>query len=63
MFVHKSFGMSIMAKVSGVVVGMVLRIFNLEGHQHCVSGTCLLWIMRELAGEGLWLLALVTGGR
>ena len=27
------------------------------------SGSNLLWIMGELAGEGLWLLALVTGGR
>ena len=26
------------------------------------SGTSLLWIMGESAGEGLWLLALVTGG-
>ena len=26
------------------------------------SGTSLLWIMGESAGEGLWLLALLTGG-
>ena len=54
--------MSIMDKVSDVGAGMVLRILNLEGHQHCVSGTSLLWIFGELAGEGLWLLTLVTGG-
>ena len=35
-------------------VGMVLRILNLEGHQSCM-------IMGESAGEGLGLLALVTG--
>ena len=27
------------------------------------SGTSLLWIIGESAGEGLWLLAIVTGGR
>ena len=27
------------------------------------SGTSRLWIMGESAAEGLWLLALVTGGR
>ena len=28
-----------------------------------ISGTSLLWIMEESAGEGLWLLAFVMGGR
>ena len=42
-------------------VNMVLRILNLEGHQNCMIGSKV--TMGESAGEGVWLLVLVTGGK
>ena len=48
----------------GSKVTMILTLFlSTINKGFFGSGTSLQWIMGESAGEGPWLLALVTGGR
>ena len=49
--------------IGSKVITILTMFFAMINEGFVGSGTSLLWIMGESAGEGLWLLALVTGGR